>query len=413
MSSIQRVVIVGASLAGAAAAEALRTQGFAGRVVLVGDEPLHPYQRPPLSKKYLAGTGGLDDVYLHDHDWYDEQGVELRTGTTVTAVEPGAHHVVLETGERVGYDRLLLATGSAPRRLDLPGAQLDGIHYLRTLADAEQLKSAAAGATSAAVVGAGWIGAEVAASLRQLGLPVTMLDVAAVPLERVLGPEVGGVYAELHAEHAVTLRMGDGIDGFEGDGRVRAIRTTGGATVEADLVVVGVGALPRTELAEVAGLKVDGGVVVDEHLRTSAPDVFAAGDVASAWHPLFRTHVRVEHWANARNQGAAAAASLLGGGTPYERIPYFFSDQYDLGMEYSGYATSWDSVVFRGDRAGREFLAFWLAGGVVVAAMNANIWDVTDDLQALVRAQVRVDSERLADPDVPLATLAERADATV
>ena len=396
------IVIVGASLAGVKAAETLRTQGFDGRIRLIGEEPDHPYQRPPLSKGYLSGQVDLDDVYLHSSSWYSEQGVEVRTSTTVTAIDPGAHQVVLDAAERVDYHQLLLTTGARPRRLDVAGAGLDGVHYLRSLADTEQLKAAAAKATSVAVIGAGWIGAEVTASLRSLGLPVTLLDTASVPLERVLGAEVGAVYHALHSDHGVTMLMGDGLASLHGAGRVQEIRTTDGRSIPADLVVVGIGATPRTELASAAGLTVDNGIVVDEHLRTSAPDVFAAGDVANSWHPLFGEHLRVEHWANALNQGIAAAPNMLGNPTAYERIPYFFSDQYDLGMEYSGHAANWDQVVFRGDAAGREFIAFWLHQGVVVAGMNANVWDVTTPIQQLIHERAVIDPARLADPDIPL-----------
>jgi 3-phenylpropionate/trans-cinnamate dioxygenase ferredoxin reductase subunit len=402
MSSSKTIVIVGASLAGVRAAESLRTEGFDGRVVLIGEEPDHPYQRPPLSKGYLSGQADLDDVYLHSSNWYDEQRVEVRTSTTVTAIDPGAHQVVLADGERVDYHQLLLTTGARPRQPDVPGADLDGIHYLRTLADTERLKVAAANATSVVVVGAGWIGAEVTASLRQLGLPVTLLDVASVPLERVLGPEVGAVYHALHSDHGVTMRMGSGLASLHGAGHVQEVHTTDGRSIPADLVVVGVGATPRAELAGAAGLNVDNGIVVDQYLRTSAPEVFAAGDVASAWHPLYDKHLRIEHWANAQNQGIAAAPNMLGTPTPYQRIPYFFSDQYDLGMEYSGHAQPTDQVVFRGDPASREFIAFWLRDGVVVAGMNANVWDVTTPIQQLIRERAAIDPARLADPDIAL-----------
>jgi 3-phenylpropionate/trans-cinnamate dioxygenase ferredoxin reductase subunit len=399
------IVIVGASLAGVKAAEELRTQGFDGRVVLIGEEPTQPYQRPPLSKGYLSGQADLNDVHLHSTSWYDDQLVEVRTSTTVTAIDAAAHQVVLADGERVNYHQLLLTTGATPRRLDVPGAGLAGVHHLRTLVDADRLKEAAAHATAVAVVGAGWIGAEVTASLRHLGLPVTLLDVASVPLERVLGVEVGGIYRDLHTDHGVSMLMGSAVASFHGTGQVDAVRTTDGLSIPADLVVVGVGAAPRVELASAAGLTVDNGIVVDEHLRSSAPDIYAAGDVASAWHPQYRRHLRVEHWSNALNQGVTAAANMLGNTTPYDRIPYFFSDQYDLGMEYSGYATEWDQVVFRGDPAGREFLAFWLHGGVVVAGMNANVWDVTTPIQQLIRERAVVDAAVLADLDVPLDTL--------
>ncbi|HYN93548.1 MAG TPA: FAD-dependent oxidoreductase [Pilimelia sp.] len=406
MTTEQTFVIVGASLAGAAAAEALRSRGFDGRVVLVGEEPARPYERPPLSKGYLAGQSGLDKVYVHEAGFYADRSIELRTGTTVVGLDPERSVVTLAGGETIPYDRLLLATGAAPRRLAVPGANLPGVHYLRTLADADNLAAAADEASSVAVIGAGWVGSEVAATLRQRGLPVALVEPAATPLERVLGREVGGIYRDLHADHGVALHLGQGAASLHGGDRVEEVRTTGGARIAADLVVVGVGAVPRTELAAGAGLLLGNGVLVDEYLQSSHPGIFAAGDVASAWHPWYRTHVRVEHWANACHQGAAAAASMMGVREPYERVPYFFSDQYDLGMEYTGYCPTWDQVVLRGDPAGREFIAFWLAGGQVVAGMNANVWDVGETLRELVTNRPRVEPARLADVDVPLEGLA-------
>ena len=405
MSNHDPIVIVGASLAGVKAAEGLRKHGFGERIVLIGEEPAPPYQRPPLSKQYLTGQADLDDVYLHTPAWYEDLDVEVLTSSRVTALDPGTHRVTLIDGTQLPYRRLLLATGSTPRPIRVPGAQLSGIHYLRTLADTEQLKQAAASATAVAVVGAGWLGSEVAASLRQLGLPVTLVDVTAVPLERVLGTEVGGIYRDLHAQNGTTFLMSTGVEAFQGSDAVEALVTTDGRRVGADLVVIAIGATPRTELATAAGLTVHDGIVTDEYLGTSAPDVYAAGDVASAWHPLYGAHLRVEHWANALNQGLAAGANMTGSPTLYARIPYFFSDQYDLGMEYSGHAPSWDQVVFRGDREARKFIAFWLREDRVLAAMNANVWDVTDPIQQLIRERNPVNPARLADPDVPLTDL--------
>ena len=388
-------VIVGAGLAGAKAAEALREEGFDGRVVLVGAEPERPYERPPLSKGYLRGESGREKAYVHPESFYAEREIELRLATAVEAIDPGAHEVVLGA-ERLRYDRLLLATGAEPRRLIAAGADLDGIHQLRTFADADALRERLDGGGRVVVVGAGWIGSEVAASARQRGLEVTVIEPLSVPLERVLGPEVGGVYRDLHRDHGVDLRLGTGVVAFEGDERVARVRTTDGDAVECDFVVVGVGVAPRVGLAQAAGLAVGDGVLVDAALRTSAPDVFAAGDVASAEHPFLDRRIRVEHWANAIDQGAAAARSMLGRDVAYDRIPYFFSDQYDVGMEYAGHAAGWDEVVLRGDPAGREFIAFWLADGRVVAGMNVNVWDVNEQIQALIRSRRRVDREELA-----------------
>jgi 3-phenylpropionate/trans-cinnamate dioxygenase ferredoxin reductase subunit len=401
----QTIVIAGAGLAGAKAAQALREEGFDGRVVLIGAEDERPYERPPLSKEVLRGEAPREKAYVHDAAYYDEHEIELRTATSVEAVDTGAAEVVLAGGERLGYDALLLATGARPRRLTLPGADLEGVHELRTLADCDALRERLQDGARLAVIGAGWIGSEVAASARQRGVDVTVVEPLSVPLERVLGVEVGSVYRDLHAERGVRLLLGRGVAGFEGDGRVSAVRTDDGERIDCDLVVVGVGVTPRTELAQRAGIEVGDGIVVDEYLRTSRPAVFAAGDVASAHHPRWQCSIRVEHWANALHQGPAAARNMLGARVAYDRIPYFFSDQYDVGMEYSGYAPRWDEVVLRGDPAAREFIAFWLRDGRVLAGMNVNVWDVTDQIQALVRSSEAVDRGRLADPDTPLTEL--------
>jgi 3-phenylpropionate/trans-cinnamate dioxygenase ferredoxin reductase subunit len=410
MNRQRAVVIVGASVAGAKAAEALRAEGFDGRVLLLGEEVDRPYERPPLSKGYLRGEDDRAKIYVHDAGFYETQSIGLRLGTRVRAIETRSSEVVLETGERIGYDSVLLATGAAPRHLDVPGKELSGIHYLRSVEDSDGLREAIRVATRVVVVGAGWIGSEVAASARQMGPEVALVDVTTVPLERVMGAEVGRIYRDLHAEHGVALHFGAGIDRFVGAGQVEGVRLADGTNLTGDLVVVGVGVQPRVGLAESAGAKVDNGVVVDEHLRTSLSGVYAAGDVANAWHPLLGQRIRVEHWANALNQGPAAARSMLGKPGAYDRIPYFFSDQYDLGMEYTGYAPRWDRVVFRGDAAQREFIAFWLdADGRVLAGMNANVWDVIEPIQNLIRSRRPVDVTRLTDPDTSLESLAPPA----
>ena len=405
----QTIVIAGAGLAGAKAAQTLREEGFDGRVVLLGAEHERPYERPPLSKEVLRGEAPREKAYVHDATYYDEHAIELRTGTSVEAVDTRAAEVVLAGGGRLRYDALLLATGARPRRLTLPGADLEGVHELRTLADCEALRDRMQDGARLAVIGAGWIGCEVAASARQRGLEVTVVEPLSVPLERVLGAEVGAVHRDLHAGRGVRLLLGHGVAGFEGDGCVSAVRTDDGERIDCDLVVVGVGVTPRTELAQRAGIAVGDGIVVDEYLRTSRPAVFAAGDVATADHPLWQCSIRVEHWANALNQGPAAARNMLGARVAYDRIPYFFSDQYDVGMEYSGYAPRWDEVVLRGDPAAREFIAFWLRDGRVLAGMNVNVWDVSDQIQALVRSGQAVDRRRLADPGTPLTELVHPA----
>jgi 3-phenylpropionate/trans-cinnamate dioxygenase ferredoxin reductase subunit len=401
----QTFVIVGASLAGAKAAETLREEGFDGRVVLVGAEAERPYERPPLSKEYLRGEAGRDKVYVHEEAFYAEHDIELRLGTTVTGLDASARQVTLDGGTQLAFDRLLLATGARPRRLDIPGADLAGVHYLRTVGDSDALRDRIGRGGKLVVIGAGWIGAEVAASARQGGVDVAMIDPLSVPLERVLGAELGAVYRDVHAEHGVELLLGTGVEAFDGDGAVERVRTADGRVVDCGFVVVGVGVQPRAELAAEAGLRVGDGIVVDAQLQTSADGIFAAGDVANHDHPAYGP-LRVEHWANALNQGPAAARNMLGRDRPFEDIPYFFSDQYDIGMEYAGHAGAGDRVVFRGDPASREFIAFWLRDGRVQAGMNVNVWDVTDHIQALIRAGTVVDEQRLADPDVGLDQLA-------
>jgi 3-phenylpropionate/trans-cinnamate dioxygenase ferredoxin reductase subunit len=401
----QTFVVVGASLAGAKAAETLREEGFDGRLLLIGDDPERPYERPPLTKDYLRGESPREKAYVHPESFYADHDIELLTGVEVTALDPARKRLTLDTGDELAYDRLLLSTGAEPRRISIPGAEHDWVYYLRTLADCDALRARLETAGAVVVIGAGWIGSEFAASARARGAEVTIVEPASVPLERVLGPEVGGIYRDLHREQGVQLLLDTGVAGFEGNGSVARVRTSDDRSLDCDYVVVGIGAAPRAQLAESAGLESDNGIVVDERLVTSAPDVYAAGDVASAWHPFYARHVRVEHWSNALNQGPAAARSMLGQAVSYDRIPYFFSDQYDVGMEYSGYATEWDEVVFRGDPASREFVAFWLREQRVVAGMNVNVWDVNEHVQALIRSRRVVESAQLADPDTSLESL--------
>jgi 3-phenylpropionate/trans-cinnamate dioxygenase ferredoxin reductase component len=399
------LVVVGAGFAGAKAVETLREEGFGGRVVLVGDEPDRPYERPPLSKDYLRGEAERETIYVHAEDWYAARDVELRLGAGVTALDVGARSVELAGGERIAYDGLLLATGAEPKRLPIPGADLEGVLYLRSVADSDALRARLERGGSVVVVGGGWIGCEVAASARQSGLEVTVIEPQSLPLAGVLGPELGAVYRDIHADNGVRLRLGTGVSAFEGSGAVERVRLADGSAVDCDFVVVGVGVRPRTQLAERAGIAVGDGILVDERLATDAPGVFAAGDVASALHPFYGERVRVEHWATALEQGPHAARAMLGGTAPYEKLPYFFSDQYDVGMEYAGFARRWDRVVFRGDPAAREFVAFWMQGDRIVAGMNVNVWGVVDQVQHLIRSRTAVDDRRLADPDIPLDAL--------
>ncbi|MGW0880601.1 NAD(P)/FAD-dependent oxidoreductase [Streptomyces sp. NPDC002671] len=414
----QTFVIVGGGLAGAKAAETLRAEGFTGRVILISDERDHPYERPPLSKGFLLGKEERDSVFVHEPGWYAQHDVELHLGQTVVAIDRSAKTVRLGDGTVIRYDKLLLATGAEPRRLDIPGTDLVGVHHLRRLAHAERLKHvlAALGRDNGHLViaGAGWIGLEVAAAAREYGAEVTVIEPLPTPLHSVLGPELGNVFEQLHREHGVRFRFGARLTEIVGqDGMVFAVRTDDGEEHPAHEVLAAIGAAPRTGLAEAAGLELadrahGGGVAVDERLRTSDPDIYAAGDVAAFPLGLFGTRIRVEHWANALNGGPAAARSMLGQDVVYDRVPYFFTDQYDLGMEYSGWAPpgSYDQVVARGDMARREFIAFWLKEGRVLAGMNVNVWDVTEQIQTLIRSGAEVNPEALADPGVPLDSLA-------
>ncbi len=408
MASSNTFVIVGGGLAGAKAVEALRDNGFDGQILLFADEPHLPYERPPLSKEYLAGKKSLTDFTVQNSDWYFDQKVDLRLGSRVSSLDRAAHTVGLRDGTAARYDKLLLATGSASRRPPIPGSEAGGVHYLRSYDDAELLNSVLTEGSSLAVVGAGWIGLEVTAAARQRGVAVTVVEAAKQPLVAALGETVGEVFADLHRDHGVDLRLeAEVAEICAPDGTATGLRLRDGSTVAADALLVAVGARPNVELAEQAGLSMgDGGVLVDASLCTSDPDIYAVGDIAAAEHPLFGSRIRTEHWANALKQPAVAAAGMLGKPGEYAELPYFFTDQYDLGMEYAGHAPDFERVVFRGDVAGREFLAFWLDGdNRVLAGMNVNIWDVLDDVKALIRSRSAVDPDRLADPHSPLADL--------
>ena len=400
------ILVVGGGFAAAHAVTTLRTEGYTARLTVVGAEPHLPYERPPLSKDYLMGKAERDSVFVHPAQWYAEYGIDLRLATTATALDAEARTVILSDGSELSADAILLATGARPRRLDLPGTDLAGVVSLRTLDDSEVLAALISRSQRLAIVGAGWIGLEVAAAARLAGVAVTVLDSAELPLVGVLGPEVAQVFADLHTEHGVDLRMGVQIAGIAGDGvRATGVELTDGSVVAADHVLLAVGAVPNVELAQAAGLEVDNGIVVDAALRTSAPGVWAAGDVANAYHPVLHQRIRVEHWDNAKQQGAVAARSILGQDVSYVRLPYFFTDQYDLGMEYTGYVPKggYDQVVLRGDVEGREFVALWLNGGQVLAGMGVNVWDAMDPVRELVTSRRRVDPDRLRDTSVGLA----------
>ena len=408
MASSTIFVIIGGGLAGAKAVEALRDSGFDGQIVLFAEELHLPYERPPLSKEYLAGKKSLTDFTVQNADWYRDHNVDLRLGSRVSTLDRGEHTVALPDRTTVRYEKLLLATGSASRRPPIPGSDADAVHYLRTYDDAAALNAVLAEGSSLAVVGAGWIGLEVAAGARQRGVDVTVVETAKQPLVAALGETVGEVFANLHRDHGVDLRLEAQVEEITTtDGQATGLKMRDGSSVAADAVLVAVGAKPNVELAEQAGLSMgEGGVLVDASLRTSDPDIYAVGDIAAAEHPLFGCRIRTEHWANALKQPAVAASGMLGKPGEYAELPYFFTDQYDLGMEYVGHAPSFERVVFRGDVAGREFVAFWLDGdNRVLAGMNVNIWDVLDDVKALIKSKTSVDPDKLADPQSPLADL--------
>ena len=398
------IVIAGGGLAAAKAAQTLRNEEFDGDIVLLGAEPERPYERPPLSKGYLLGKDSRDSVYVHAADWYAEHGVDLRPGVTVTAIDRGTATVATSgpagDGE-VPYDKLLLATGASPRRLTFPGSDADEVLYLRTVEDSDRLRSAFQRDTRVVVAGAGWIGLETAAAARLADCPVTVLEPQPSALHDQLGPELGAVFGDLHEAHGVQFRFGERAVEF----RPGMVITSSGAQIPADVLVVGIGAAPNDGLAARAGLEVDNGVLTDAALRTSDENIFAAGDVANSFNPLLGRRVRVEHWANALNGGPAAARSMLGQPVSYDRVPYFYSDQYELGMECAGLPEPgrYDQVVYRGDPASLEFVAFWLSRGTLIAGMNVNVWDVNDDIQSLIRSGHQLDPALLTNPDIPLA----------
>lgn len=404
-ADVSRVVIVGGGLAGAKTAEALRHEGYAGSIVLFAAEEHLPYERPPLSKGYLKGEESAEEARVFPPEWYADHDVTLRLGTPVTDVDAPAHEVVSADGTRTGYDRLVLATGASARRTDLPGAELDGVRYLRTLDDSADLRTAFRPGAKVVLVGGGWIGLEAAAAARLAGAEVTILEMAEQPLLAVVGPKLGASFAELQREHGVDVRTGVQVSSIEpaADGRrVAGVRLGDGTVFPADVVLVGIGATPNLELAASAGVEIDGGVLVDAQGRSSDPDIFAVGDVANAETPALGQRVRVEHWANALDRPPTVAKGLLGKPGDFDKLPFFYSDQYDLGLEYSGRAGHDDELVVRGDLGSREYVAFWLDGDRVTAGMNVNVWDVQDDIQALIASRAAVDRVKLADPNVAL-----------
>jgi NADPH-dependent 2,4-dienoyl-CoA reductase/sulfur reductase-like enzyme len=384
----QAFVIVGGGLAAGKAVQELRESGFDGQLVLYGAEAHLPYERPPLSKGYLMGDDKFDSALVQTPDWYDAHDVDLRLDTRVTAIDPGARTVTAD-GATQRYDRLLLATGARPRHLAMADDSGAPVAYLRTVEDSDLIRSRLRVGRRLVIVGGGWIGLEVAAAARRAGAHVTILEALDLPLVRVLGPEVARTFAALHRAHGVDLRVNTEVSSIEASGGVAIVTLADGSSIEADLLVVGIGVTPDTSLAEAAGLSTDNGVLVDDRLRSSEPDIFAAGDIANAYHPLLGRYVRVEHWDNAIGQGVVAAQNMLGKEVSYDRLPYFFSDQYDLGMEYLGNVgpDGYDHVVVRGTPDKGTFTAFWLREGRVLAGMHANDWDAMDSIRQIVGGQ--------------------------
>jgi 3-phenylpropionate/trans-cinnamate dioxygenase ferredoxin reductase subunit len=400
------VVIVGASLAGGTAAVTLRDQGYDGDIVLIGAEPRAPYERPPLSKEYLRGQQPFEKAYVKPPDHWSSNGVETRFGVTAERIDTDRREVVLAGGERIPYGTLLITTGCRTRKIPAPGSDLDGVLDLRTVADADRIREAAASSGSAVVVGLGFIGAEVTASLKQTGLDVTAVEFAPVPLNRVLGEDVGRALAGLHADNGVHTIFEDSVASFEGSGRVEAVVTAQGTRLPCDVAVVGVGVQPNVEIAEGSPIAVDNGILVDEYCRTNVDGVYAAGDVANHQHPLFGRRMRVEHWQNAMRQGAAAAKSMLGAGEPYAEVHWFWSDQFDANLQYAGYHTAWDDLVVRGSIPDRNFIAFYTTGGLIDAAVALNRGKELRRAMALIKARAPIDPAKLRDEDVDLKTLA-------
>ena len=404
--SIESIVIAGAGLAGATAARTLRAEGFTGRISLVGAELHHPYLRPPLSKEYLLGKAGEEAVPVAPDAWYTENDVDLRLGVTVAEINPGAHTVRLSNGDTVNYGALLLATGALPRRIPLSGSGLDGVTTFRTLDDSRLLRERLSpGGKNVVMIGSGWIGMELAAAASSYGNHVTLLGLEDIPLAAAIGPELGSFFRSVHEGNGVQFRLPESAAGLQGDsGRVTAVVTASGEVLPADIVVVAVGVAPQTGLAAEAGLTVDNGILTDAALRTSSADIFAAGDVANALHPFTGQHHRSEHWSNALNGGKIAAKSMLGQDAVLDTIPYFYTDQYDVSMEYSGFPTlaAGTEPVIRGSVEGRRFIAFWQHEGRVVAGMNVNMPRTQKPIKALISSRSSVPASRLSDESVAL-----------
>jgi len=397
-------LIIGANMAGGTAAATLREEGFDGRVVLIGREPHPPYERPPLSKEYLRGEE-QEPRFIRPPEWYEKNQIETRFGETAERVDVAGRSVELLGGERIAFDSLLIATGCRNRKFPLPGLDLPGVHDLRYLPDSDAIKAAAVPGARAVLVGMGFIGAEVAASLRSRNVDVTVVEFAETPLQRVLGAELGRVLEGVHRDHGVKMFFRDAAERFEGDGRFEVLRTKEGRTIEADFAVVGVGVEPVTDVVQGTDIAVDSGILVDPALQTNVPGVFAAGDVARHDHPVFG-RIRVEHFDNAMKMGQAAARNMLGRAEVFDDPHWFWSDQYDVNIQMAGFATEWDDVIVRGSLEERRFAAFLLKDGVLRSTFSMN-WprDVRRSMP-LIKAQVRPDPKLLADPEFDLRKLA-------
>jgi NADPH-dependent 2,4-dienoyl-CoA reductase/sulfur reductase-like enzyme len=402
----KQFIIIGGGLAGATAAKTLRAEGHTGGITLLAAENHVPYIRPPLSKEYLLGKEGEDSAQVNPEDWYAENDVDLRRGTQASAIEPASHTVKLSSGQSLSYDALLLATGAYPRSLDIPGAGLDGVMTFRTLDDSRRLKELLKdGGRQVVMIGSGWIGMELAAAARNYGNNVCVLGREEVPLGKAIGPELGGYFRSLHADNGVMFRLPATASEIRGkDNRVTAVVTDSGEVLPADVVIVAIGVLPDTRLAEAAGLTLDNGILTDASLRSSAPDVFAAGDTANALHPFTGQHYRSEHWANALAAGKVAAKSMLGQDALHDSVPYFYTDQFDVSMEYSGYPSLAEGTapVLRHGSGNRELMAFWLVDGAMVAGMTINVPKTQKTIKSLIQSRTAVDAALLSDPGVPL-----------
>jgi 3-phenylpropionate/trans-cinnamate dioxygenase ferredoxin reductase component len=401
----RRFVIVGASLAGGSAVGTLREEGFDGDIVLLGSEPHPPYERPPLSKSFLRGETPFTDALVFQEAFYADNHVETGFGSTVVRIDTKDKQVVVAAGDRIPYDKLLLTTGARNRRPPIPGSDLDGVYDLRTVEDSERLRQEAASGRRAVVVGMGFIGSEVAASLRQRGVDVVAIASGEAPMAGILGPQVSRALADIHRDHGVDLVLGDLGARIEGNGKVEAVVTRSGRRLECDFVVLGLGVKPVTGLARGTPMEVDDGILVDELCRTTAPDVFAAGDVANHLHPVFG-RLRVEHWQHARLHGAAAARSMMGKGRPYDEIHWFWSDQYENNLQYLGQVKGWDDIVIRGSVEDRDFLAFYLAGGRIIGLVGFNRGQEVANAKPLVASPAHVDPDRLRNQEVALSSLA-------